>query len=438
MPTTTILFTDLVNSSEFLSRVGDQEARRILGSHYQTIRATVEANGGEVVKWQGDGIMASFHSAADAVRAAVAAQRTTERPVLGERLGMRVGLHVGETLTWDDTDFFGKPVVIARRLCEAAKTGQILCSSLVAALLTGRHELTFREVGSLKLKGSGEPVSTLELLWHVDSPAHRWSEDESQQYMELAAVAIPARDEQIATIVGLLPFEAQAQFDVLELGAGEGALAFAILDSYPNATLIALDGSETMRTRASACLKRFGDRAKVQPFELSSADWLPLLNSSDAVVSSLLLHHLPDVEKLRLFSETFDRMRQPGALLIADVVEAQRPEQKGLYADTYDAIARAQSLARTGSEEAYEVFDQRRWNIYRYPSLPADEYPCPLIDSLSWLRSSGFEGSDCFWLRTGFAVLGGYKGPSRSGPGVSFEAALRSARLGLAVASDQP
>jgi len=349
---------------------------------------------------------------------------------------MRAGLHVGETIAWDTTDLFGTPVVIARRLCEAANSGQVLCSSLVTGLLPGRHELKFRDVGLMKLKGLDEPVATFELLWIEDAPAHKWTEDESQQYLELSAVAIPTRDEQIATIAALLPFQVQSHFNVLDLGTGEGALAFAILDSYPNSSLIALDGSESMRARASACVERFGERVIVRSFELSASDWVPLLNDSDVVVSSMLLHHLADKEKSRLFDTVFDRLRQPGALLIADVVQAQRAEQLGLYADSYDVIVRAQSLATTGSEDAYQVFSDRKWNIFRYNSLPADEYPCPLIDSLSWLRSSGFEGVDCFWLRTGFAVFGGYKGAPRSGVGVSFETALRSARLGLTVASE--
>jgi class 3 adenylate cyclase/trans-aconitate methyltransferase len=435
MATTTILFTDLVNSSEILGRLGDRAAHHIFRNHYQTIRATVEANGGEVVKWQGDGVMASFQSVADAVRAAVAGQRATERSIQGERLGMRVGLHVGDTMTWDAADLFGTPVVVARRLCEAAGSGQVLSSSLVMGLLPGRQELKFRDLGFMKLKGIDEPVSTFELLWELDTPPHRWTEDESQQYLELSAVAIPARDEQIATIVALLPFEAQSHFDVLDLGAGEGALSFAILNSYPNASLIALDGSESMRARAGATVERFGERVSVRPFDLNASDWLPLINSSDVVVSSLLLHHLPDKETSRFFHAVFDRLRQPGAFLIADVVQAQRSEQLDLYADTYDAIVLAQSLLRTGSEDAYEVFSDRKWNIFRY-SLPADEYPCPLIDSLSWLRSTGFEGVDCFWLRAGFAIFGGYKGPPRSGVGVSFDAALRSARLGLSVISE--
>jgi class 3 adenylate cyclase len=54
----------------------------------------------------------------------------------GERLGLRVGLHVGEALR-EESDWFGTPVVLARRLCDGAQAGQILCSTLVAELLRG-------------------------------------------------------------------------------------------------------------------------------------------------------------------------------------------------------------------------------------------------------------------------------------------------------------
>ena len=234
----------------------------------------------------------------------------------------------------------------------------------------------------------------------------------------------------------LLPFEAQSQFNVLDLGAGEGTLAFAILECYPNSSVIALDGSESMRLRAGACLGRFGERASVRLFELRESNWLPLVSSSDVVVSSMLLHHLTEEEKPQFFNTVYSRLRQPGAILIADVLEAQRPEQRGVYADAYDMIVRAQSLVTTGSEDAYNVFRERRWNIFRYDSLPADEYPSPLIDSLNWLRSAGFQGVDCFWMRSGFALFGGYKGPPRTGAGVTLEAAIGSARLALTVAGE--
>lgn len=64
-----------------------------------------------------------------------------------------------------------------------------------------------------------------------DGPVGRWTEDDSEVYARLAPVAIPARDEQIATIVALLPFDTDAHFTVLDLGAGEGALSFAIMET---------------------------------------------------------------------------------------------------------------------------------------------------------------------------------------------------------------
>src|SRR6266545_1736499 len=118
MTITTILFTDLVGSSELLSRLGDQAARSVFGAHHELTRTVVEANGGELVKWQGDGVMARFQSAADALRSAIAIQRASSRSTRGEQLRVRAGVHVGETLSWEKTDLFGMPVVVARRLCE--------------------------------------------------------------------------------------------------------------------------------------------------------------------------------------------------------------------------------------------------------------------------------------------------------------------------------
>jgi class 3 adenylate cyclase len=151
MATTTILFTDIVSSSALLHRIGDEAGRRVLGGHYQRMSAVVEANGGEVVKWEGDGLMAAFLSVADAARASIAAQRLSDLPIEDQRLQIRAGLHVGETMTWEESDLFGSSVVLARRLCDAASAGQILCSALVVGLLTGRHDVDFREVDQLTL-----------------------------------------------------------------------------------------------------------------------------------------------------------------------------------------------------------------------------------------------------------------------------------------------
>jgi class 3 adenylate cyclase len=160
----TLLFTDLVGSTELLARAGDDEAKRIFSAHHQLLGDTVAEHGGHEVKWLGDGLMVAFPSAADAVSCAIAMQQAARRPVAGERLAIRVGLTAGEAFR-DMADFFGTPVVLAKRLCDRADAGQILCSDLVAGLLAGRPGFTFAAVGELELKGLPTPVATYEVRY---------------------------------------------------------------------------------------------------------------------------------------------------------------------------------------------------------------------------------------------------------------------------------
>jgi class 3 adenylate cyclase len=163
----TILFTDLVGSTELLSRAGDEEAQRIFRAHHDLLAETATAHGGEEVKWLGDGLMVAFPSAADALSAAVAMQQAARRAVAGEHLAIRVGLNAGEALR-DAADYFGTTVVVAKRLCDRAGAGQILCSDLVAGLLGGRPGFVFSELGKQELKGVPAPVGTLEVRYEAD------------------------------------------------------------------------------------------------------------------------------------------------------------------------------------------------------------------------------------------------------------------------------
>jgi class 3 adenylate cyclase/PAS domain-containing protein len=168
--TVTLLFTDLVDSTLLLQRAGDERAQRVFAGHHKLLKEAVAANGGHEVKWLGDGLMVAFPSAADAVRCAVAMQQAAQRPVAGERLAIRVGLNVGEALR-EESDYFGTPVVVAKRLCESARGGQILCSAVVAHLLSGRQVFAFRDCGALDLKGIAAPLPACEVVYEVDPTA---------------------------------------------------------------------------------------------------------------------------------------------------------------------------------------------------------------------------------------------------------------------------
>ena len=158
----TILFTDVVGSTEVLSKLGDEQAQRVFGAHHELLAETVAAHGGQTVKWLGDGVMAAFSSAVDAVRCAIAIQRAGPAPIGGVSLDVRMGLDVGEVLE-AGTDYSGPAVVAANRLCARASAGQILCSSLVAQLVTDRAQFSLSALGPVDLPGVGVPVMAYEV-----------------------------------------------------------------------------------------------------------------------------------------------------------------------------------------------------------------------------------------------------------------------------------
>jgi trans-aconitate methyltransferase len=264
----------------------------------------------------------------------------------------------------------------------------------------------------------------------VTSASDQWTELDSELYQAIAAVAVPARQEQIAALLTLLPFAAVEPFRAVELGCGQGLLSYALLDCFPQATLLALDGSPAMRAQTAQRLKPFGPRAVIEPFDLRATDWLPRLQGVDCVVSSLVIHHLNGVEKRRLFATIGGHLSPRGVLLLADLVEPQRLEARQLFAATWDRAAEAQALANTGSTALFERFIEVGWNYYHFPD-PFDQ-PSPLFEQLTWLKAAGFAVVDCFWLQAGHAIYGGYKAETAPpGSGISFNAALQSAQRAI-------
>ena len=167
----TILFTDLVGSTELASDLGDVAADEMRRDHFASLREAIAATGGTEVKTIGDALMVSYPGAADALSGAATMQRAVERHnrKLGEgRLAMRVGISAGDA-GFEDGDWFGTPVVESSRLCAAASGGQILVSDIVRVLAGSRTELELRSLGELDLKGLPAPLSACEVVWQVAS-----------------------------------------------------------------------------------------------------------------------------------------------------------------------------------------------------------------------------------------------------------------------------
>ena len=162
----TVLFTDIADSTTLTQALGDEAALAMLGVHDTIVRDALSASGGREVKHTGDGIMASFISAAGAVRCAIEIQRqldkhSQENP--DRPLKVRVGAAAGEPVE-QHNDLFGSTVQLAARLCAHAQPEQILVSNAIAELCIGKG-LSFEDVGEVTLKGFNSPVRAHAAAW---------------------------------------------------------------------------------------------------------------------------------------------------------------------------------------------------------------------------------------------------------------------------------
>jgi len=143
----TVLFTDIVGSTERAARLGDRRWRGLLEVHDELAGRLVEQFGGQLVKMTGDGILATFDGPGRAIRCAAA----LADELAGIGLQIRAGLHTGE-IELRDGDIGGIAVHITARVMAAAEPGQILTSRTVHDLVVG-SDIAMDNLGTRPLKG---------------------------------------------------------------------------------------------------------------------------------------------------------------------------------------------------------------------------------------------------------------------------------------------
>lgn len=149
-PLRAFVFTDLVDSTGLLERLGDRRFALLMGEHNRLVRRVLHRHGGSEGVFLGDGFMITFASAADALEFAQAL-RLQARRALPPEARLRIGLHAGTAVRADGT-WIGRDVVIARRLCDQAGADEILVSAQLRALVSPAA-VRYEDDRRLALKG---------------------------------------------------------------------------------------------------------------------------------------------------------------------------------------------------------------------------------------------------------------------------------------------
>lgn len=205
---------------------------------------------------------------------------------------------------------------------------------------------------------------------------NKWAtDDHARAYLERANRVVN-REHGEAMVKALLPDNVSR---ILDLGTGDGRLLAVVKDDHPNAEAVGLDFSAVM---LDTVRERFAGDDTVTIVEHNLNMPLPDLGPFDAIISSFVIHHLPDERKRALYGEIFDALTPGGVFCNLEHVEpvSDRAHQRWM-----DAMGRT-------------LADEDPSNLLT-----------PVETQLAWLREIGYIDVDCYWKWLEFAVLAGWK-----------------------------
>ena len=233
--TVTILFTDVVGSTELRTVRGDASAHQILQIHFQLVRQQIERHSGQEVKTIGDSFMVVFSSARKGVECAIAVQQSLaeyNRTNPDRQIEVRIGLNTGEPIQ-ESGDLFGAAVDAAARIVSEAAGGQILVSEAVRRVIGSAENVEFADRGLFRLKGFPEQWRLYEVVWHQEKTptsleAVKPREETSPSIAVLPFVDMSAQKDQEYFCDGLAEelINALTQVERLRVVARTSAFAF--------------------------------------------------------------------------------------------------------------------------------------------------------------------------------------------------------------------
>jgi tRNA (cmo5U34)-methyltransferase len=234
----------------------------------------------------------------------------------------------------------------------------------------------------------------------TDNNAAIWQSDAGvQQYVSKSEAREAKRRPQWMLMGELLPYADDESFTVLDIGAGTGPAARALLDLFPNAIAILADFSPQMMDEAEKTMERYAGRYRYVTFDMTTGDWPDEIPSDlGAAVSSQCVHHISDLAKQRLFTGIYDHLRPGGWYVNFDPINTEDP--------LVDA-----AWQRANARQDPDVTDAERnrtpEELVRYENHV--RYMIPLAPQLEFLAEAGFEAIDVYWKHLDYVVYGGSK-----------------------------
>ena len=246
-----------------------------------------------------------------------------------------------------------------------------------------------RTVTAASLLVMDQSTDTNAAIWKSEEGVRHWTARTAEREQKRAA--------HWRFMGELLPFDEQDAFTFLDLGAGTGAAARALLDLYPHSTAILSDFSAQMMGEGEREMQRFAGRFTYVEFDMSTSSWPAAIPATvDAVVTSMCVHHLPDHRKQGLFAEILERLVPGGWYVNYDPVSSVDPVVETTWErvnDRDDPEAAGKRLHRTPQEQSSHENHVR--------------YVIPLDQQLDYLRTAGFQGVDIYWKHLENVIYGG-------------------------------
>jgi len=176
---------------------------------------------------------------------------------------------------------------------------------------------------------------------------------------------------------------------ILEIGIGTGLFTEMFLEKYPNAKMDLVDIAEDMLNEAK---EHFVGNKNLNFYLKNIMDFEPKENKNyDAIISSLAIHHLPDLEKKQLYERIGKWIKDGGIFVNAELVAGETEYLNKMYEDWEIQIAIDSGLDESEKQKALE-----RMNL---------DIKAPISKQLKWLENAGFSHVDCIYKVYSFSVL---------------------------------